>query len=86
MNKQIEVVLKPKRKAYWYGINHYAWAFVDRESEEVIRVIAVSEPHGFWTIEQKEVNAVRHFVDVDAAKNAVERLYLFEYEVTNFGE
>ena len=70
-----------KRKAYWHKVNGgHAWAYVDSETEEVIRMIEATEPYMFWTIEQKEVNAARHFVDVDWAKNAVERLYQFEYD------
>ena len=70
-----------KRKAYWHKVNGVnAWAYVDSETEEVIRVIEATEPYMFWTIEQKVVEAVRHFVDVDWAKNAVERLYQFEYD------
>lgn len=81
MNNHFELLREPKRKAYWYKINGAnAWAYVDSETEEVIRVIEATEPHMFWTIEQNEVNKVRHFVDLDWAKYAVERLYQFEYD------
>lgn len=75
-----------KRKAYWYKVNENVWAYVDSKSEEVIRIIKRVDPYGFWAIEQKEVDAVRYFVDVDWAKHAVELLYAFQYDVIRDGD